>query len=57
MDERADTGNSVVLRDGGQDTSSGLPYVRGTNSLSPLLVIPVAKSDEEIITRKPTAAK
>jgi hypothetical protein len=41
----------------GQDTSSGAPYVRGPSSPSPLLVIPVAKSDEEIIIRKAAASK
>jgi hypothetical protein len=50
-------GDKDALKDVGQDTSSGLPYVRGPNSPYPLLVIPVARSDEEIITRKATAAK
>jgi hypothetical protein len=55
----------VVLPDGdkdalkyvGQDTSTGMPYVRAPNSISPLLVIPVAKSDEKIIIRKSDAAE
>jgi hypothetical protein len=46
-----------ALKDVGQDTSSGAPYVRGPSSPSPLLVIPVAKSDEEIIIRKAAASK
>ena len=46
-----------ALKDVGQDTSSGAPYVRGPNSASPLLVIPVAKADEEIIIRKAAASK
>jgi hypothetical protein len=50
-------GDKDALKDVGQDTSSGLPYVRGPNSLSPLLVIPVAKSDEEIIVRKTAPSK
>jgi hypothetical protein len=57
MDERADAGNSAVLRDGGTGYFERLSICQGPNSLSPLLVIPVAKSDEEIITRKATAAK
>ena len=43
--------------DVGQDTSSGAPYVRGPSSPSPLLVIHVAKSDEEIIIRKAATSK
>jgi hypothetical protein len=50
-------GDQDALKDVGQDTSSGTPYVRGPNSLSPLLVIPVAKSDEEIVLRKAAASK
>jgi hypothetical protein len=50
-------GDKDALKDVGQDTSSGLPYVRGPNSLSPLLVIPVARSDEEIIVRKTAPSK
>jgi hypothetical protein len=50
-------GDKDALKDVGQDTSSGLPYVRGPVSLSPLLVIPVAKSDEEIIVRKTAPSK
>ena len=50
-------GDKDALKDVGQDTSSGAPYVRGPSSPSPLLVIPVAKADEEIIIRKATASK
>jgi len=46
-----------ALKDEGQDTLSGAPYVRGSSSPSPLLVIPVAKPDEEIILRKSAASK
>jgi hypothetical protein len=46
-----------ALKDVGQDTLSGAPYVRGPSSPNPLLVIPVAKSDEEIIIRKSAASK
>jgi hypothetical protein len=46
-----------ALKDVGQDTLSGAPYVRGPSSPSPLLVIPVAKPDEEIIIRKSAASK
>ena len=46
-----------ALKDVGQDTSTGTPYVRAPNSISPLLVIPVAKPDEEIIIRKAVATK
>jgi len=46
-----------ALKDVGQDTSSGAPYVRGPGSPSPLLVIPVAKPDEEIIIRTAAASK
>ena len=45
-------GDKDALKDVGQDTSTGMPYVRAPNSISPLLVIPVAKSDEKIIIRK-----
>jgi hypothetical protein len=45
-------GDKDALKDVGQDTSSGLPYVRGPNSPYPLLVIPVARADEEITVRK-----
>ncbi len=45
-----------ALKDVGQDTSSGAPYVRGPNSPSPLLVIPVAKAGEEIVIIKKVAA-
>ncbi|MGA2022038.1 MAG: hypothetical protein ABSH02_15715 [Candidatus Sulfotelmatobacter sp.] len=48
-------GDKDALKDVGQDTSSGMPYVRAPNSISPLLVIPVAKSDEKIIIRKADA--
>jgi hypothetical protein len=41
----------------GQDTSSGMPYVRGPGSPSPLLIIPVANSDEEIVVRRAPASK
>jgi hypothetical protein len=50
-------GDKDALKDVGQDTSTGLPYVRAPNSVSPLLVIPVARSDEKIIIRKVDAAK
>jgi hypothetical protein len=50
-------GDKNALKDIGQDTSSGFPYVRGPDSLSPLLIIPVAKPDEEIIIRKAAASK
>jgi hypothetical protein len=50
-------GDKDALKDVGQDTSSGTPYVRAPNSISPLLVIPVAKSDEKLIIRKADAAK
>jgi hypothetical protein len=50
-------GDKDALKDVGQDTSSGLPYVRGPNSPYPILVIPVAKSDEEIIVRKTAVGK
>jgi len=46
-----------ALREVGQDTSSGLPYVRGSISTNQLLVIPVAKGDERIITRKRAASR
>jgi hypothetical protein len=44
--------NKDALKDVGQYTSSGAPYALGSSSPSPLLVIPVAKPDEEIIIRK-----
>jgi hypothetical protein len=44
-------GDKDALRGVGQDTSSGLPYI------SPLLIIPVAKSDETIVIRKSPAPK
>jgi hypothetical protein len=50
-------GDKDALKDVGQDTSTGTPYVRAPNSISPLLVIPVAKSDEKIIVRKAGATK
>lgn len=50
-------GEKDALKDVGQDTSTGTPYVRAPNSFSPLLVIPVAKSDEQIIIRKVSTAK
>ena len=50
-------GDKNALKDIGQDTSSGFPYVREPDSLSPLLIIPVAKPDEEIIIRKAAASK
>jgi hypothetical protein len=34
-----------------------MPYVGAPNSISPLLVIPVAKSDEKIIIRKADVEK
>jgi hypothetical protein len=46
-----------ALNDVGQNTSSGMPYVRGRSSPSPLLIIPVAKPDEEIIVRKAAPGK
>src|SRR6266853_4471713 len=46
-----------ALKDVGQDTSSGVAYVRGPSSPSPLLVIPLAKPDEEIIIRKAARSK
>jgi len=49
-------GDKDALKDVGQDTSTGLPYVRAPNSVSPLLVIPLARSDEKIIIRKADAA-
>ena len=50
-------GAKSALKDVGQDTSTGLPYVRAPDSVSPLLVIPVAKSDEKIIISKTNPAK
>jgi hypothetical protein len=41
----------------GQDTSSGAPYVRAPSSPSPLLVVPVAKPDEEIVIRRAAPSK
>jgi hypothetical protein len=46
-----------ALKDVGQDTSSGMPYVRGPSAPSPLLVIPVAKPDEQIAVRKAPTSK
>jgi hypothetical protein len=46
-----------ALKGIGQDTSTGTPYVRAPNSISPLLVIPVAKPDEKIILGKAHPAK
>jgi hypothetical protein len=46
-----------ALKDVGQDTSSGLPYIRGPIATSPLLIIPVAKSDEKIITGRSAPSK
>ncbi len=50
-------GDKDALKDIGQDTSSGAPYVRGPRSPSPLLVIPVAKAGEEIVIKKAPASK
>ena len=50
-------GDKDALKDVGQDTSTGTPYVRAPDSISPLLVIPVAKSDEKIIVRKADTTK
>ena len=50
-------GDKDALKDVGQDTSTGTPYVRGPSSPSPLLIIPVAKADEEIVLRKAAASK
>jgi hypothetical protein len=46
-----------ALKDVGQDTSSSLPYVRGPVATSPLLIIPVAKSNETLIRGKRVASK
>ena len=50
-------GERDALKDVGPNTSSGAPYLSGPGSFSPLLIVPVAKPDEEIITRKATASK
>ena len=50
-------GEKDVLKDVGPYTSSGVPYVFGPGSPSPLLIIPVAKPDEDITIRKTAAAK
>lgn len=50
-------GDRDALKGIGQDTSTGTPYVRAPNSISPLLVIPMAKPDEKIIIEKANPAK
>jgi hypothetical protein len=50
-------GDKDALKDVGQDTSTGTPYVRGPSSPSPLLIIPVVKADEEIVLRKAATSK
>jgi len=50
-------GEKDALKNVGPNTSSGAPYLWGPGSFSPLLIVPVAKPDEEIITRKAAASK
>jgi len=50
-------GDKNAMKDVGRYTPSGVPYVFGPGSPSPLLIIPVAKPDEDIITRMTAAAK
>lgn len=46
-----------ALKDVGQHTSSGAPYVWGPSSRSPLLIVPVAKPKEGIIIRTAASSK
>ena len=50
-------GGKDALKDVGPNTSSGVPYIYGPSSPSPLLIIPVAKPDEDIVIRKAPASK
>jgi hypothetical protein len=50
-------GGKDALKDVGQNTASGFPYVRGPIAASPLLIIPVARSDEKLVTGKRPASK
>jgi hypothetical protein len=50
-------GEKDALKDVGRYTPSGEPYVVGPGSPSPLLIIPVAKPDEDIFMRTTAASK
>jgi len=50
-------GDKDALKDVGRYTPSGAPYLFGPSSPSPLLIIPVAKPDEDIVIRKAPASE